>query len=70
MLLSERAAEIGTREWIDGHWQRTDANGLTIICASKDDFTPMYQSFYKRGCRYCERRELHTGTLHDDEIWG
>lgn len=70
MLLSEHAAQIGAREWIDNHWQRIDANGLMILCLSRDDFGPAYQSFYKPGCRYCESKKLHTGSLHDDEIYG
>ncbi len=70
MLLSEHATQIGEREWIDNYWRRTDANGLTILCLSRDDFTPAYQSFYKPGCQYCESKELHTGSLHDHEIWG
>ncbi len=70
MLLSEHAAQIGERVFIGNNWQRTDANGLTVLCLSRDDFGPVYQSFYKPGCRYCDGGKLHTGILHDDEIWG
>lgn len=69
MLLSERAKRIGKRVLVDGRYERTDSNGLTIICRGKDDFTPM-QLIKKQGCSYCQEDKLHTVLLHDEVFYG
>lgn len=65
--IREWAAKTGRRERINGTWQRTDSNGVTMQVLCRNDITPM-QMLKKPDCYLCATDTMHTELLHDEIV--